>query len=150
MKYTEFENLVKLAGFKTYYCGDNLYVMRTNESDILAVNTKYANVVNTNFINFYNYLSSKQQTQFLDLAYKLAKTPIEDRLEEKKYYLKTASSLVPEDIAYLNLDCCSGDYFWNDSYYSFGIQNIFTQTEVDNMDTTGLIPEPITDSEGDK
>ena len=148
MKTTEFENLVKRAGFKTCYCGDNLYVTRTNESDILSVNTKYANVVNTNFINFYNYLSSKQQTQFLDLAYKLAKTPIEDRLEEKKYYLKTASPLVSEQTQYLNYNRLSEKYFYSSVYNDEDhIKYIFTQTEVDNMDTTGLIPEPITDSE---
>lgn len=67
---------------------------------------------------------------------------------EYLYYLKTASPLVSEQTQYLNYNRLSEKYFYSSVYNDEDhIKYIFTQTEVDNMDTTGLIPEPITDSE---
>lgn len=78
-------------------------------------------------------------------------TPLMKRLDEPKYYLKTASPLVSEQTQYLNYNRLSEKYFYSSVYNDEDhIKYIFTQTEVDNMDTTGLIPEPITDSEEDK
>lgn len=75
-------------------------------------------------------------------------TPIEDREEKKKYYLKTASPLVSEQTQYLNYNLETDSYFYSSVYNDEDhIKYIFTQTEIDNMDTTGLIPEPITDIE---
>ena len=143
MKYTEFDKEVYRLGFKTYRANGQLYVAFQSGTSILTVSTTDTGVIDTNFSGFRDKLSGSDKQILLDIAYQLTRTFLDQREEEDKYYLKTASSLVPEDIAYLNLDYCSGDYFWNDSYYSFGIQTIFTQTEVDNMDTTGLIPIPV-------
>ena len=78
-------------------------------------------------------------------------TPLMKRLDEPKYYLKTASPLVSEQTQYLNYNTLSEKYFYSSVYNDEDhIKYIFTQTEIDNMDTTGLIPEPITDSEEDK
>lgn len=87
-------------------------------------------------------------TDIRDLIDKYLATPIEDREEKKKYYLKTASPLVSEQTQYLNYNTLSEKYFYSSVYNDEDhIKYIFTQTEIDNMDTTGLIPEPITDSE---
>lgn len=83
-----------------------------------------------------------------DLIDKYLATPIEDREDTSLYYLKTASPLVSEQTQYLNYNRLSEKYFYSSVYNDEDhIKYIFTQTEVDNMDTTGLIPEPITDSE---
>ena len=75
-------------------------------------------------------------------------TPLKKRLEETRYYLKTASPLVIEETKYLNYNLKTDSYFYSTVYNDEDhIKYIFTQTEVDNMDTTRLIPEPITDSE---
>ena len=122
----------KLASFP-------MFIISTRATEVSDGTSYAANWTGLNLVNI---------GRIFNLLEEYVTTSQEDRLEEKKYYLKTASPLVSEQTQYLNYNRLSEKYFYSSVYNDEDhIKYIFTQTEVDNMDTTGLIPEPITDSE---
>ena len=85
------------------------------------------------------HLNRDVQEPLFDLAYKLAKTPLAEREEEKKYHLKLISNVLCEE-HYLNLiKRTTGDYYYlDDTDEVFGSKTIFTESEITNMDITGF------------
>ena len=158
------KELIRAIDDVTTYChagltltGDHV-IVRSNYCDedehevVFSIPTYAASIhsVHTQSDALYG-LTISNLTDIGNIIQRYLDTPLMKRLEEEKYYLKTASPLVSEQTQYLNYNRLSEKYFYSSVYNDEDhIKYIFTQTEVDNMDTTGLIPEPITDSEEDK
>ena len=156
------KELIRAIDDVTTYChagltltGDHV-IVRSNYCDedehevVFSIPTYAASIhsVHTQSDALYG-LTISNLTDIGNIIQRYLDTPLMKRLEEEKYYLKTASPLVSEQTQYLNYNRLSEKYFYSSVYNDEDhIKYIFTQTEVDNMDTTGLIPEPITDSEG--
>lgn len=87
MKTNQFIKEIKSLGFDV---GESHYILAIrdgNEFTLAHVSKKEAGVLATDFPNFYG-LEHDRKLRLLDLLIKYAKTPIEDRKEDEKYYLR--------------------------------------------------------------
>ncbi len=137
MKITEFKQAIKDIGFHN---GKNLEVTDNNcefyiESDteiLAAINKSGKCLIATNYQNFFELEEGLRQTLF-DVIFKFASTPIEERQEEKKYYL-THRFLVEEgDCNYLNYHHSFEKLYLSGKSQTKTIQTQFTQTEIDEI-----------------
>ena len=92
-------------------------------------------------------LPQEQRAALFDLLYVISKTPLAEREEEKKYYLRlvTPPILKKQVTEYLR----KSEYL---EYYTTGlskntgdekIKTIFTESEIAQMDITGFKKEPV-------
>ena len=140
MKYSEFKNNVKLIGFETKESNRDIYVERIRET-VISVSKEFRFGVDTGWTGF----SKEQENVLLELyanACELAKTPLEEREEEKRYWLQRIEPpiLGEQDPRYLFYTRVGG-------YYDIGttksewrnvIKTIFTESEISKMDITGF------------
>ena len=87
MKTNQFIKEIKSMGFDVKELHYNLAIYEDNDYTLAHVSKKEAGVLATDFPNFYG-LEHDRKLQLLDLLNEYAKTPIEDREEEEKYYYK--------------------------------------------------------------
>jgi len=73
------------------------------------------------------------QNDLFENIYKYARTPLEEREEEKKYYLRLNISGEHIDDIYLNLNFDTYRYVIYDNEQSSWRKNVFTQKEIDAM-----------------
>ena len=140
MKYSEFKNNVKLIGFETKESNRDIYVERIRET-VISVSKEFRFGVDTGWTGF----SKEQENVLLALyahACELAKTPLAEREEEKRYWLRNIP--VPllkesddlwyyEPINKLFKPGVDRDRTDNEKYKS-----IFTESEISQMDITGF------------
>lgn len=140
MKYSEFKNNVKLIGFETKESNRDIYVERIHET-VISVSKEFRFDVDTGWTGF----SKEQENVLLALyahACELAKTPLAEREEEKRYWLQRIEPpiLGEQDPRYLFYTRVGG-------YYDIGttksewrnvIKTIFTESEIAKMDITGF------------
>ena len=92
-------------------------------------------------------MPQEQRAALFDLLYVISKTPLAEREEEKKYYLRlvTPPILKKQVTEYLR----KSEYL---EYYTTGlskntgdekIKTIFTESEIAQMDITGFKKEPV-------
>ena len=143
MKYSEFKNNVKLIGFETKESNRDIYVERIRET-VISVSKEFRFGVDTGWTGF----SKEQENVLLELyanACELAKTPLTDREEEKRYWLRK----IPVPL----LDK-EGEKKWLWKYTGTALSNvfgadtmkvdsklyrtIFTESEIAEMDITGF------------
>ena len=137
MKYSEFEREVEKLGCEVYDRGYDLSVKR---------NTHIILIVNKNrefeFDNEWHKWSGIGEIKcpLFDLAYQLAKTPIVEREEEKKYHLKLELPIPLEDSSmhWLNQKVGASKYHFGSQENIRDYKTIFTESEVAQMDLTGL------------
>ena len=143
MKYSEFKNNVKLIGFETKESNRDIYVERMHET-VISVSKEFRFDVDTGWTGF----SKEQENVLLALyahACELAKTPLAEREEEKRYWLqKIPVPLLDKE----------GEKKWLWKYTRttppnvFGVdttkidrelyKTIFTESEIAQMDITGF------------
>lgn len=75
----------------------------------------------------------KHVKELFDLCVEYASTPIEEREEEKKYYLRLKDDFYKITYAYLTRDIRNGDYFSFGKHELKDTQNKFTQKEIDEI-----------------
>ena len=140
MKYSEFKNNVKLIGFETKESNRDIYVERIRET-VISVSKEFRFGVDTGWTGF----SKEQENVLLELyanACELAKTPLAEREEERRYWLQRIEPpiLGEQDPRYLFYTRVGG-------YYDIGttksewrnvIKTIFTESEIAEMDITGF------------
>ena len=140
MKYSEFKNNVKLIGFETKESNRDIYVERIRET-VISVSKEFRFGVDTGWTGF----SKEQENVLLELyanACELAKTPLAEREEEKRYWLQRIEPpiLGEQDPRYLFYTRVGG-------YYDIGTtksewrnvtKTIFTESEISKMDITGF------------
>ena len=137
MKYSEFEREVEKLGIThSTRCAE--IVVKVHGRTVMGVSTNLEYIVDSEWDEFQS-LHKKTQGELFDLAYQLAKTPLAEREEEKKYHLKLTSKVLSEE-HYLNLiKRTTGDYYYlDDTDEVFGSKTIFTESEIEQMDITGF------------
>ena len=139
MKYSEFEREVEKLGCEVYDTSGDVVVKR-NTHTILTVNKNKG----FEFDNDWNNWSriGEIKSPLFDLAYQLAKTPLAEREEEKRYWLQRIEPpiLGEQDPRYLFYTRVGG-------YYDIGTtksewrnvtKTIFTESEIAEMDIAGF------------
>ena len=73
-------------------------------------------------------------------------TPLAEREEEKRYYLRLATKIdVYEDRRYLNMDIPNEKYTLSENKDDAYYKAIFTESEISQMDITGFEKEEVTE-----
>ena len=137
MKYSEFKREVEKLGF-TYSKRCEQAAVKVDGQTVMNISTGRKYIVDSEW-NKYQQLNETTQGQLFYLAYQLAKTPLAEREEEKRYYLRLATKIdVYEDRRYLNMDIPNEKYTLSenkdDAYYKAS----FTESEIAEMDITGF------------
>ena len=138
MKYSEFEREVEKLGFThSSRCAE--IVVRVHGRTVMGVSTNREYIVDSEWDEFQS-LHKKTQGELFDLAYQLAKTPIVEREEEKKYHLKLELPIPLEDSSmhWLNQKVGASKYHFGSQENIRDYKTIFTESEVAQMDLTGL------------
>lgn len=105
MKTKEFIKAVKKLGYYPLEDNEKIKIARS-QSDTYAyayVSTKYRNFFRTDYFPF-TELTSEKQAELLDALIEYARTPIEEREEEKVYRLRHK---------WLEVNCDDGDAYLN-------------------------------------
>lgn len=139
MKTKEFIEEIKQMGFKTLEDEQYIEVMLQGSSMRLAIVSKdeiYS--VRTTYTSFEN-LDDRVQSKLFELISKYSSTPIQDREDQKKYYLKVYGSKYHYDQSdcYLNkhnsFDPPKYSYQNNDESKIQQIQTMFTDDEIEDI-----------------
>ena len=130
LKTNQFIKEIKSMGFDVKELHYNLEIYEGNEFTLAHVSKKEVGVLATDFPNFYS-LEHDRKLRLLDLLIEYAKTPIEDRKEEEKYYLRHKGLRNGNNT--LNLQINSQKYHISDEFEHPDYKNQFTQSEIDDM-----------------
>lgn len=150
MKYSEFKAEVEKLGFVVEDDGTPIYVDKSKDGETLVSIGKHKRFWLDPGWSGFNNLTEDQKLKLYDLAYQLAKTPLAEREEEKRYWLRK----IPVPL----LDK-EGEKKWLWKYTGtapsnmFGVdttkidselyKTIFTESEIAEMDITGFKKEPV-------
>ena len=143
MKYSEFEREVEKLGF-THNTRCAEIVVKVHGRTVMGVSTNREYIVDSEWDDFQS-LHKKTQGELFDLAYQLAKTPLAEREEEKRYWLqKIPVPLLDKE----------GEKKWLWKYTGTALSNvfgadtirvdnkpyqtIFTESEIAEMDIAGF------------
>ena len=143
MKYSEFEREVEKLGF-THSKRCEQVAVKVDGQTVMGISTGRKYIVDNEW-NKYQHLNETTQGKLFDLAYQLAKTPLAEREEEKRYWLqKIPVPLLDKE----------GEKKWLWKYTGtalskvFGAdtikvdnklyQTIFTESEIAEMDIAGF------------
>ena len=149
MKYSEFKAEVEKLGFFVDMDAAPLYVDKTKGGETLIAIGKHKRFsVDPGWSGFHN-LSENEQLAIYNLAHALAITPLAEREEEKRYWLrKIPIPLLNESgdryfckplILIPNFQPCVDE----DRSQNHQFQTIFTESELAEMDITGFEKEPV-------
>lgn len=140
MKYSEFKAEVEKLGYTFFENKYEVRILDDGACKLIIIDKTDTHVIDPDNAS-YIILSHKDKTELLDLACELAKTPLAEREEEKRYYLQL-------DVPLLN--------GWHNKYYmqhihrgvsissrlieerGSGWRKIFTESEIAEMDITGF------------
>ena len=81
-------------------------------------------------------------TEFGIIINEFLKTPVDKRVPEERFHLYAISPLV-KNLKYLVYSQITGNYTYGDKHWSGNKKTVFTQSEIDKMDISGLIPERV-------
>ena len=139
MKYSEFERTVKSMGLFINDREGEIYVEDDSQFPVLTVSKLDEMVIDTEYPSFIELPYGKKDT-LLILVVTLAKTPLAEREEEKKYYLKLELPIPLEDspMRWLNQKVGASKYHFGSQENIRDYKTIFTESEVAQMDLTGL------------
>ena len=146
MKYSEFETEVEKMGFFLDEREHGIEIVDKYGREYAYYSKENEMIVDTAYENFPK-LPQEQRAALFDLLYVISKTPLAEREEEKKYYLRlvTPPILKKQVTEYLR----KSEYL---EYYTTGlskntgdekIKTIFTESEIAEMDITGFEKEPV-------
>ena len=146
MKYSEFKAEVE----KLYWCvtGNKyeVHVLNHGGGKLMVIDKTDTHMLDPNHISYVT-LTHEDKSVLLDLSVKLAKTPLAEREEEKRYYLRNASPLLRGNgRGYLAKNKDTLEYYalslkCSEEFY----QTIFTESEIAQMDTTGFVKVEVTE-----
>ena len=148
MKYSEFKREVEKMGFVVADSGVPIYVEKEGGETLLSVGKESRFWIDPGWGGF-EALDEVQKLELYALGYKLAKTPLAEREEEKRYYLRydvppllRAVHAKPRYLSRRIYDGYIDTSFsqTNDSMF----KTIFTESEIEQMDITGFIKVEVT------
>ena len=132
MKTSEFIKAVKKLGYYPYEENVIIKVTRsqTNPTSFAHVSKKYQNVFTTDYFPFME-LSNEKQVELLDVLIEYARTPIEEREEEKVYRLrhKWLEKNCEDRDAYLNFNKFDKTCFLSNDLETTSVTPIGTRAE---------------------
>ena len=143
MKYSEFEREVEKLGI-THNTSCAEIVVKVHGRTVMGVSTNREYIVDSEWDEFQS-LHKNTQGELFDLAYQLAKTPLVEREEEKRYWLqKIPVPLLDKEGEKKWLWKYTGtalsNVFGADTIKVDGklYQTIFTESEIAEMDIAGF------------
>ena len=148
MKYSEFKAEVEKLGYWVDIDYAPIYVEKSERGEtIIAIGKHKRFSVDPSWSGFHT-IPEENQIAIYNLARALTVTPLAEREEEKKYYLRlvTPPILKKQVTEYLR----KSEYL---EYYTTGlskntvnekIKTIFTESEIEDMDITGFEKEEVT------
>ena len=138
MKYLEFEREVEREGFNVDRKSGTVYVDSTTDT-VMSISTDDLFMFDCDWSAFV-HLNRDVQEPLFDLAYKLAKTPLAEREEEKLYRVKFPSITRWGSAVYLQKDTSDKDPIgvdWSPEDFIFDekpIDYLFTEQEIKDID----------------
>ena len=138
MKYSEFEREVEREGFNVDRKSGTVYVDSTTGT-VMSISTDDLFMFDCDWSAFV-HLNRDVQEPLFDLAYKLAKTPLAEREEEKLYRVKFPSITRWGSAVYLQKDTSDKDPIgvdWSPEDFIFDekpIDYLFTEQEIKDID----------------
>ena len=143
MKYSEFEREVERLGFTCSKRCEQVAV-KVDGQTVMGVSTSRKYIVDNEWKK-YQELNETTQEQLFDLAYQLAKTPLTEREEEKRYWLqKIPVPLLDKEgekkWLWKYTGAALSNAFGADTIKvdSKSYQTIFTESEIAEMDIAGF------------
>ena len=142
MKYSEFKQVVEELGYTFFENKYEVQILDKGACKLIIIDKTDTHVIDPNNVSYIT-LSHKDKTELLDLACELAKTPLAEREEEKRYYLRydvppllRAVHTKPRYLYRRIYDGYIDTSFsqTNDSEF----KTIFTESEISQMDITGF------------
>ena len=150
MKYSEFKAEVEKLGWCISGNKYEVYVLNHGGGKLMVINKTDTHALDPSHIS-YVILTHEDKSALLDLSVKLAKTPLAEREEEKRYYLRfTTPTLLKNFIpdGYLNIHRESNELsLSSDRKDTEYFKTIFTESEISQMDITGFEKIEVMDGE---
>lgn len=131
MKTKEFIKRVEELGFRVQELNNIINICNYKEGVYLVTIDKHNQFMLDNRCKGYMDLGDYDKSELLKLCYEYAKTPIEEREEPRKYYLKHRW-IGNGWWQYLNL-LEDGTYFIKDGDLIPSVKNTFTRKEIDEI-----------------
>ena len=138
MKYSEFEREVEREGFNVDRKSGTAYVDSTTGT-VMSISTDDLFMFDCDWPAFV-HLNRDVQGKLFDLAYQLAKTPLAEREEEKRYRVKFPAITRWGNAVYLQKDTSDKDPIgvdWSPEDFIFDEKQtdyIFTEQEIKDID----------------
>ena len=147
MKYSEFKAEVEKLGLGLVFYTREVGVVN-QFGDVVACISKSNDLrMDMDYTDFQT-LSPEKQIAVFDLSYQIAKTPLAEREEEKRYRLLIVANLgFMDDHRFLNLNIEREEYFICSARQSDWVKTIFTESEIAKMDITGFQKVEVLDGE---
>lgn len=131
VKTKEFIQRVKKLGYEVDDKGTGMFLYNGNDIIVFVSKEKQYKLETSNFS------AVKNPEELFDLCVEYAKTPIDEREEEEKFYLQKIKSFYDvhydERFAYLNIDKSIEQYNLDNKYQRDEYQTQFTQKEIDKI-----------------
>lgn len=136
MKTNELVKHAKALGYEvkndTYFGLDCLYILNNKKDTVASVKLQQQYDIYTP-ATFY-LESEENQSKLFDLLVEFAKTPIEEREEKKKYYIRLNGVGMPGWNRYLN-QLCNREVFFADNRENIEVKSKFTDDEISELPT---------------
>ena len=138
MKYSEFKTEVEKLDWCVTGNKYEVHVLNHGGGKLMVIDKIDTHMLDPNHISYVT-LTHEDKSVLLDLSVKLAKTPLAEREEEKRYRLRIVANLgFKDDQRFLNLNIEREDYFICSARQSEWVKTIFTESEIAEMDITGF------------
>lgn len=138
MKYSEFKTEVEKLDWCVTGNKYEVHVLNHGGGKLMVIDKTDTHMLDPNHISYVT-LTHEDKSVLLDLSVKLAKTPLAEREEEKRYRLRIVANLgFKDDQRFLNLNIEREDYFICSARQSEWVKTIFTESEIAEMDITGF------------
>ena len=140
MKTKDFIEKVEALGYVVDKIDTHLVIEERGEIALALVSSWERFAMTTDFHEFKTHLSDQEAEKLAGLIFVYTATPIEDREEEKRYYLRNSSPLLRgSGRGYLAKNKDTLEYYalslkCSEEFY----QTIFTESEINQMDITGF------------
>ena len=146
MKYSEFKTEVEKLDWCVTGNKYEVHVLNHGGGKLMVIDKTDTHMLDPNHISYVT-LTHEDKSVLLDLSVKLAKTPLAEREEEKRYYLRNVSPLLRgSGRGYLAKNKDTLEYYalslkCSEEFY----QTIFTESEIAQIDTTGFVKVEVTE-----
>ena len=136
MKTSEFVKVMESYGYTATRIFESIFIKK-NYSTILEISEYKFGHLDTRWGGF-DELTQSEQELVLETAFKYIMTPIEEREEPKKYYLRLPKGYNIVN-TYLNYDTECDEYMFSDNVETDEYQTKFTQEEIDNLPNQNFV-----------